>query len=435
MNNNQIIYQIYPFGFCGATKTNDGVLSHRILKVTEWIPHFRKLHITSIMFNPVFESDAHGYDTRDFTEIDCRLGTNEDFETVCSQLHEAGIGVILDGVFNHVGRGFPYFRDVIQKRESSRYRDWFHINFSDPNGPDGFWYEGWEGHNELVKLNLDNPEVRNYLIGCVDSWIADYHIDGLRLDVAYMVNRQFLRELTDHVRNTHPDFLFIGEMINGDYNVLMNDHLLDSVTNYECRKGIYSSFNSHNLCEIGYSLNRQFADEPWTLYKGKHLLSFVDNHDVNRIASELTEAKMLPLVYSLLTAMPGIPCIYYGSEWGAEGRKENNSDDGLRPCFEFPIENGLFSHIARLNGIRLSHPVFTDGNYRQLVSQNETLVFSRECSEEIMICALNMKNEPVTIWSDFPSSIMEDLISGNTYTLENGLTIPAETCLFLAVKK
>ena len=435
MNNNQIIYQIYPFGFCGAPKTNDGVLSHRILKVIEWIPHFRKLHITSIMFNPVFESDAHGYDTRDFTEIDCRLGTNEDFETVCSQLHEAGIGVILDGVFNHVGRGFPYFRDVIQKRENSRYRDWFHINFSDPNGPDGFWYEGWEGHNELVKLNLDNPEVRNYLIGCVDSWIADYHIDGLRLDVAYMVNRQFLRELTDHVRNTHPDFLFIGEMINGDYNVLMNDHLLDSVTNYECRKGIYSSFNSHNLCEIGYSLNRQFADEPWTLYKGKHLLSFVDNHDVNRIASELTEAKMLPLVYSLLTAMPGIPCIYYGSEWGAEGRKENNSDDGLRPCFESPIENDLFFHIARLNGIRLSHPVFTDGNYRQLVSQNETLVFSRECSEEIMICALNMKNEPVTIWSDFPSSVMEDLISGNTYTLENGLTIPAETCLFLAVKK
>lgn len=431
MNYNHIIYQIYPFGFCGAPDTNDGVPAHRILKVLDWIEHLKKLNITAVLFNPVFESDAHGYDTRDFDRIDTRLGTTEDFQKVCTALQKEGIDVILDGVFNHVGRGCPMFQDVIHNRDASPYKDWFHVNFCDPNGPDGFWYEGWEGHNELVKLNLDNPEVRNYLIAKADSWIEKYHIAGLRLDVAYMLNRQFLYELTCHIRSNHPDFLFIGEMINGDYNVLLNDSLLNSVTNYECRKGIYSSFNSHNLCEIGYSLNRQFADEQWTLYKGKHLLSFVDNHDVNRIASELSEKDMLPLVYSLLTAMPGMPCIYYGSEWGTEGKKENGSDRNLRPCFETPVYNELTDFISQLNRMRLEHPVFTDGNYRQLQSQNEYLVFERHTDSEKLIYALNLKKEPVTVWADFGAAEMKDTLTGNTYLLNNGLTIPAETALFL----
>lgn len=431
MNYNRIIYQIYPLGFCGAPKTNDGIPAHRIRKVIDWIKHFKTLNVTSVMFNPVFESDAHGYDTRDFDRIDTRLGTEEDFKVVCNALQKEGLEVILDGVFNHVGRGCPLFQDVIHNRENSPYKDWFHINFYDSNGPDGFWYEGWEGHNELVKLNLDNPEVRNYLIEKALSWIEKYHINGLRLDVAYMLNRQFLYELTGRIRSLYPDFLFIGEMINGDYNVLMNDNLLDSVTNYECRKGIYSSFNCHNLCEIGYSLNRQFADEQWTLYKGKHLLSFVDNHDVNRIASELNEKEMLPLVYSLLCAMPGIPCIYYGSEWGAEGKKTNCSDDDLRPCFDSPDTNMLTIFISHLNKIRLGHPVFTYGNYRQIQSQNEYLVFERNTDTEKLIYALNLKNEPVTVWSDFGNEEMEDVLTNTVYSLNNGLSIPPKSALFL----
>lgn len=431
MKYNRIIYQIYPIGFCGAPRINDGVQAHRILKVIEWIPHFEKLGITSIMFNPVFESDAHGYDTRDLTRIDCRLGTNDDFAKVCHTLKEHNIEVILDGVFNHVGRGFPYFQDVIVNRESSMYKDWFHINFHDPNGPDGFWYEGWEGHNELVKLNLDNPQVRQWLLDIVDSWIEQYGINGLRLDVAYMLNRTFMRELVDHVRSSHPDFIFIGEMIGGDYNVLMKDNLLDSVTNYECRKGIYSSFNSRNLCEIGFSLNRQFANENWTLYRGKHLISFVDNHDVDRIASILTDKDNLKAVYALMYAMPGIPCLYYGSEWGAEGSKGRHNDDDLRPCFAAPVENELSDYITTLNHMRLSYPVFTDGDYRQIQSTNEHLAFARTTDQETMIFAVNMKNEPVTVYGNMPSGHFKDLITGKEMDINGSIPLDPKEILFL----
>ena len=265
----------------------------------------------------------------------------------------------------------------------------------------------------------------------VDSWIEQYRIDGLRLDVAYMLNRTFMRELCDHVRSSYPDFLFIGEMIGGDYNVLMNDHLLDSVTNYECRKGIYSSFNSHNMCEIGFSLNRQFANENWTLYRGSHLLSFCDNHDVDRIASILSEKHHLPYVYALLTAMPGIPCIYYGSEWGEEGRKGAHNDDDLRPYIEKPVENQLSDYVSRLNHMRLNHPVFTDGDYRQIQSMNEYLAFSRNLGNESLIFAMNIKNEPVTVYGNMPEGHFKDLMSGKEMDIYGSIPLAAGEILFL----
>ena len=162
--NESVFYQIYPIGFCGAPRENDGVLEHRILKVVDWIPHLTRLGCNAVYFSPVFESDRHGYDTRDYQKIDVRLGTNEDFAHVCAALHEAGIRVVLDGVFNHVGRGFWAFQDVLEKREQSCYKDWFFINFggNDAYG-DNLWYEGWEGHYDLVKLNLHNPEVVQHL--------------------------------------------------------------------------------------------------------------------------------------------------------------------------------------------------------------------------------------------------------------------------------
>lgn len=431
MNYNQVIYQIYPLGFCGAPKKNDGILCHRILKVEQWIPHFRKLGITAVLFNPVFESDKHGYDTRDYARIDTRLGTNEDFKHVCDALHDAGIGVILDGVFNHVGRGFPYFQDVIKNRYQSKYHDWFYTNFNDGNGPDGFWYEGWEGHNELVKLNLGNENVRHYLIERADQWIAEFGIDGLRLDVAYMVDRNFMHELCDHVRSYDPDFFFLGEMIGGDYNQIMNNGLLDSVTNYECRKGLYSSMNSHNLFEIGYSLNRQFGNDPWTLYRGKHLLSFVDNHDVNRIASELTDPENdLFLTYALMYAMPGIPCLYYGSEWGAEGKRTNWSDDALRPCFDHPQWNSLTTKISALNQMRLAYSVFTDGDYVQQYIQNEQLVFRRRNESGQLTFAINIADHPVHIQFNAEVSNGIDLLEKKKISFDNGIDLDAKSAKF-----
>lgn len=258
----KVFYQFYPMGFCGAPFENDGNLEHRILKVVDFIPHLKKMGIGAVYFSPIFESDTHGYNTRDYRKIDVRLGTNEDFKKVCEELHKEGIRVILDGVFNHVGRGFFGFKDVLEKRENSQYKDWFNINFGgNSNYNDGLWYEGWEGHYDLVKLNLKNPAVIDYLIESVRGWVKEFDIDGLRLDVAYMVDRDFLKRLRYETSQMKPEFFLGGEMIGGDYNQIMNDEMCHSATNYECYKGIYSSLNSMNLFEIMHSLNRQFGDE------------------------------------------------------------------------------------------------------------------------------------------------------------------------------
>ena len=283
---NETFYQIYPIGFCGAPVHNDGVTAHRILKIGEWAEYLHDLGIGSIILNPIFESDNHGYDTRDFRKIDCRLGTNEDFKEVCQKLHSQGVKIMLDGVFNHVGRGFWAFKDVQEKKWDSPYKDWFHINFDGNNGyNDGFWYEGWEGHFELVKLNLGNPAVVDYLLDCVKMWIEEFEIDGLRLDVAYCLDHNFMKRLRRFCEEIKPGFALIGEVLFGDYNLIVNDEMLHGCTNYECYKGIYSSLNSMNLFEIAHSLNRQYGPEQWCIYRGKHLMSFVDNHDVTRIAS------------------------------------------------------------------------------------------------------------------------------------------------------
>ena len=299
---NETFYQIYPIGFCGAPVHNDGVTVPRIRKIADWSEYLEELGIGSIILNPIFESDNHGYDTRDYKTIDCRLGTNEDFIAVCKELHAHHVKIMLDGVFNHVGRGFWAFRDVQEKKWDSPYKDWFHISF-DGNScyNDGFWYEGWEGHFELVKLNLQNPAVVDYLLECVRFWIEEFDIDGLRLDVAYSLDHNFMRRLRCFCEELKPGFALIGEVLFGDYNLIVNDEMLHSCTNYECYKGIHSSFNSMNLFEIAHSLNRQYGPEQWCIYRGKHLMNFVDNHDVTRIASILTNPEHLPLICTLFT--------------------------------------------------------------------------------------------------------------------------------------
>ena len=399
--NELMIYQVFPL-----RALTDGQPSHGILEMIDWIPHIKKLGMNAVYFSPVFSSSDHGYDTKDYQLIDERLGTNEDFKTMCNAMHKEGIQVILDGVFNHVGREFFAFEDVKEKKWDSPYKDWFYINF-DGNScyDDGFWYEGWEGHFELVKLNLDNEQVRNYLLESVGKWMDELGIDGLRLDVAYMLNRNFMKALVDFVHSKNPEFIMIGEMLHGDYTQLVNPDLLDSVTNYECYKGLYSSFNTHNMHEIGYSLNRQFGPEEWTLYKGLPLYNFVDNHDVERIASKLTDLEKLPLIYGMLFSLPGIPCIYYGSEWGQTGKKEQGSDDSLRPEFTKPMPNDLTKYIKKLISIRNQSSALQKGEFKELVLTNKQFVFERNDQQERIIVALNLDDQEFTI------SLNENLIS------------------------
>ena len=429
---NSIFYQIYPIGFCGAPVHNDGVCVPRIRKLMEWSEYLESLGIDSILLNPIFESDNHGYDTRDFKRIDCRLGTNEDFKEVCADLHSHNVKIVLDGVFNHVGRGFWAFKDVQEKKWDSSYKDWFHINF-DGNScyNDGFWYEGWEGHFELVKLNLQNPAVVDYLLECVKGWIDEFDIDGLRLDVAYCLDRNFMKRLRSFCQELKPDFALIGEVLFGDYNQIVNDEMLHSCTNYECYKGIYSSFNSMNMFEIAHSLNRQYGPEQWCIYRGKHLMSFVDNHDVTRIASILTNKNHLPLTYGLLLGMPGVPCIYYGSEWGEEGVKAPNNDYALRPCFEEPKPNELTEEIKKMIHVRTGSNALCHGSYRNVVLTNHQLIFERRTDDERMLVAINASDAPFTAHNGELGGTMTDLLTGNEIQMSGQLEMPPYSVQYL----
>ena len=425
-----VFYQIYPLGFCGAPFENDGILTHRILKVKEWIPHMKKLGINAIYFSPVFESDTHGYNTRDYTKIDCRLGTNEDFKQVCDALHEAGIKVVLDGVFNHVGRGFFAFRDVVEKRENSEYKDWFHIDFGgNSNYNDGLWYEGWEGNYDLVKLNLYNPAVVDHIFAAIKGWVEEFDIDGLRLDVAYCLTPDFLRSLHQYTKGLKEDFYLLGETLHGDYNQWMNPEMLDSVTNYECYKGLYSSFNSMNMFEINHSLLRQFGPENWTLYRGKHMLSFVDNHDVTRVASILSNEKHLPLIYALSFGMPGIPCVYYGSEWGAKARKEEG-DPALRACFDAPVENELTEWIGKLAEAKKHSEALNYGDFRSVLLTNKQCIFERKSEHERVYVAINADGENYHADFDAGCGMAVDLITGEKHDFGGGSDLPAYSAYF-----
>ena len=427
-----IFYQIYPIGFCGAPTANDGKTVSRILKLKDWSSYLESLGISSILLNPIFESDNHGYDTRDYKKIDCRLGTNEDFAEVCKDLHAHNVKIVLDGVFNHVGRGFWAFKDVQEKKWDSPYKDWFCINF-DGNScyNDGFWYEGWEGHFELVKLNLANSAVVDYLLECVKGWIDEFDIDGLRLDVAYCLDRNFMKRLRSFCQELKPDFALIGEVLFGDYNQIVNDEMLHSCTNYECYKGIYSSFNSMNMFEIAHSLNRQYGPEQWCIYRGKHLMSFVDNHDVTRIASILTNKNHLPLTYGLLLGMPGVPCIYYGSEWGEEGVKAPNNDYALRPCFEEPKPNELTEEIKKMIHVRTGSNALCHGSYRNVVLTNHQLIFERKTDDERMLVAINASDAPFTAHNVELGGTMTDLLTGNEIQMNGQLEIPPYSVQYL----
>ena len=406
-----VFYQIYPLGFCGAPFENDGVLTHRILKVVDWIPHMKKLGVNAVYFSPVFESDTHGYNTRDYRMVDKRLGTNEDLKEVIARLHENGIRVILDGVFNHVGRGFWAFQDVLKNRENSQYRNWFMLNFQgDSPYHDGLWYEGWEGNYDLVKLNLGNEEAVVHILESVAQWIDEFDIDGLRLDVAYCLSPEFCRRLRSFCDSKKQDFFLVGEMLHGDYKRLVGDDMLHSATNYECYKGLYSSFNSMNLFEIVHSLLRQFGPENWTLYRGKHLLSFVDNHDVTRVASILTNEKHLPLIYAMCFGMPGIPA--------------------LRACFDAPVWNDLSEWISKLAEAKKSSNALQYGDFRSVVLTNRQCIFERKTDQERVFVAINADENEYTAHFDAGCGTAIDLITGEPHDFGGGSKLPPYSAYF-----
>ncbi len=378
-----VFYHIYPLGLTGAPRQNDyGEPVHRLNTLLPWIGHVKKLGFTAMYIGPLFQSVGHGYETTDYCLLDSRLGTNEDLTAFVEACHEAGLKVIFDGVFNHTGRDFFAFKDLQARRENSPYCDWYcNVNFWGNNEyNDGFSYANWGGYNLLVKLNQRNPDVRDYICDVIRFWVSEFNVDGIRLDAADVLDFEFMKALRRTADEVKPDFWLMGEVIHGDYSRWANENTLHSVTNYTLHKALYSGHNDHNYFEIAHTVQRTNDMVPARI----KLYNFVDNHDVERIHTKLmNKAHFLP-VHILLYTLPGIPSVYYGSEFGIDGRKEHGSDDSLRPYIDLNEHLGdygdnpctrLIADLGRIH--REWKQDLVHGDFRQLCLTNQQYAYAR----------------------------------------------------------
>lgn len=432
--NEAIFYHIYPLGLTGAPAQNDyGAPAHRLNTLLPWIDHIQKIGCTALYIGPLFESVGHGYETTDYKKLDSRLGTNEDLTNFVAACHEKGIRVIFDGVFNHTGRDFFAFKDIQANREHSRYVNWYcNVNFGgNTEYNDGFSYENWGGYNLLVKLNQRNPEVQNYICDVIRFWVSEFDIDGIRLDAADVLDFDFMRTLRHTADEVKKDFWLMGEVIHGDYSRWVNGGTLHSVTNYALHKALYSGHNDHNYFEIAHTVKYLQNMGDLDLY------NFVDNHDVERIYTKLSNKAHFAPVHVLLYTLPGIPSIYYGSEFGIEGKKEKFSDTSLRPALNLEdyknavTENPCTALIAALGKIRQATPGLSYGSYNELMLTNRQYAFARDLNNVRVIVTVN--NDDNAAGMNLPvgnTAAYIGALSGKRAEVQEGrinVTIPANS--------
>lgn len=422
--NEAIFYHIYPLGLTGTPKQNDYTEPvHRLNTLLPWISHIKEIGCNALYIGPLFESVGHGYETTDYKKLDSRLGTNEDLTAFVKACHEQGIKVIFDGVFNHTGRDFFAFKDIQQNRENSRYLNWYcNVNFWGNNEyNDGFSYDNWGGYNLLVKLNQRNPEVQDYICDVIRYWVSEFDVDGIRLDAADVLDFDFMRALRRTAEEVKPDFWLMGEVIHGDYSRWVNGETLHSVTNYALHKALYSGHNDHNYFEIAHTV--KYLQNMGNL----DLYNFVDNHDVERIYTKLSNKAHFTPVHILLYTLPGVPSIYYGSEFGIEGRKERSSDDSLRPAlnledYESALSDNPFTAlIAALGKIRQNTPALSYGSYTELQLTNRQFAFARDLDSVRVIVTVN--NDDNDAWMNLPAGNAVEYIgtlTGQKVSVEGG---------------
>ena len=422
-----IFYHIYPLGMTGAPKQNEyGEPVERLNKILDWIPHIKNIGCNAIYIGPLFESVGHGYETTDYKKLDSRLGTNETLKNFVAECHAQGIKVIFDGVFNHTGRDFFAFKDLKENRENSRYKDWYcNVNFWGNNSyNDGFGYENWGGYDLLVKLNQKNPEVINYICDVIRFWVDEFDVDGIRLDAADVLDFDFMKALRRTANEVKPDFWLMGEVIHGDYIRWANADTLHSVTNYHLHKALYSGYNDHNFFEIAHTVKR-LNDMCGGVFK---LYNFVDNHDVERIMSKLSTPKGFVPVHILLYTLPGVPSIYYGSEFGIEGRKGRGSeaDAPLRPEMVYADwtsameENAYTKFITALGNVRKQVKALSYGDYKEQNLTTRQYTFSRSYEGTTVVVMVNNDDNPCTMHGGAPDGTYKGVLSGRVIQISGG---------------
>lgn len=369
-----IWWHVYPLGFTGAPvrpeREGDRRLTHRLGRLEPWLDYVIELGCNGLLLGPVFASESHGYDTVDFFRIDPRLGDDSDFDQLLAACSSRGIRVLLDGVFNHVGRGHPAFRQALAEGPGSTAAALFRIDWATGEAAN------FEGHESLVALDHDSPAVADLVVDVMCHWLGR-GAAGWRLDAAYAVPTDFWADVLGRVRSRFPEAWFLGEVIHGDYPAIAAAATIDSITQYELWKAIWSSLKEDNLFELEWSMRRhdQFLDAfvPQT---------FVGNHDVTRIATTLDRARTA-LAHVVLFTLGGIPSVYYGDEQAYTGEKLERfgGDDQVRPPFpDSPADlagfgGWAFTLLQDLIALRRRNPWLTTARSRTVALANEAFTY------------------------------------------------------------
>lgn len=389
----RIWWHVYPLGFAGAPITSAPlagtprtpgdpsatlapvVPGAGLRRITAWLDYAAELGFTGLLLGPIFESSTHGYDTLDYREIDPRLGNLDDFLALAAACQERDIALVLDGVFNHVGSDHPWVKDALAAGPDGAADAMVAVDWSTGTAQ----LHSFEGHDQLVTLDHSSQHVVDEAADIMRLWI-DRGASGWRLDAAYAVPDDFWHRGIGAVHATHPDAWFLGEVIHGDYTGFVESSGVDTVTQYELWKSIWSALLEHNLFELDWTLKRhgEFC-EAFTP------ATFVGNHDVTRIASRLGPDGAIAALWLLMT-LPGTPFIYYGDEVGALGVKEERAggDDAVRPEYPATPPAGwpegadgtrvLAAHREAI-ALRRSHPWLVRGRVDVDQLENERMTY------------------------------------------------------------
>jgi len=406
---NAIFWHIYPLGFAGAEQQIQADIHHRLDRIVDWLDYAIALGASGLLLGPVFASSTHGYDTIDYFRIDPRLGDDGDFDLLVTEARRRGLRIVLDGVFNHVGRDFPLFQQAIENGTASAEAGWFRwLGREDSAGePD---YATFEGHHALVALNHNSPEVAAYVVRVMNHWL-DRGASGWRLDAAYAVPRSFWAKVLPDVRRHHPDTYIFGEVIHGDYTGFVADTGVDAVTQYELWKAIWSAINDRNLFELHWALERHNG-----FLERFVPLTFVGNHDVTRLASRLADERHVAHALAILMTVGGTPVIYAGDEQSFRGIKENRpgGDDAIRPFFPATPE-GLapfgwptYRLHQQLIGLRRRHPWLLKARSRKFHLTNRQMVLAMEVDGKCLLLALNLDDGEAML----PAPGARDVLAG-----------------------
>lgn len=424
-------WHVYPLGFFGAEKNSlspDAAPVARLRSFEPWLDYLTDLGCNGILLAPLFSADSHGYDTTDFYNLDSRLGTNTDLIWLIERCRERDFRVVFDGVFNHVGRSFGPFQDVKHHRQDSRFASWFLIDWNNVHNEDGFAYANFEGHHRLVKLNHHNPEVVDYVVNVMNHWLS-FGIDGWRLDAAYAVPSIFWQQVLDRVRQKFPDAWILGEIIHGDYSHAVRQGHLESVTQYELWKSIWSALNDRNFFELSHALNRNND------FNNVFLPNvFLGNHDVTRIATELKNDRDVELALAVLCTIPGTPSIYYGDEqlWKARKEKRPGGDDDIRPAFpanpQLLIGNAAtYERYRELLWLRRNNSWIASARIKMITLTNQTLVYESKFESNKFLVALNVSESDFVVHSSAELS----LIAGRANHTPAGWAVPSHSWAIL----